>query len=286
MPDRLDKLYSSLWLAGLAKPARPIHRQRLLGRAIVITEDPNEHLVWFERQIFMKPLPAFLFSHSFWTTWLCADEHLYNAACGLLVSYVWLIIYPSDLKIAQEANLLPSTITFDAWSKFVAEFINHIPPLLLGGGGGGGGHEHIHRRYYYGELRLSRMNMLARFLHEPSSSSSFPIRSLFQGYMVVSTWYQELFIRKFKWLIAAFAYLSVVLSGLQVGLSIGVLQDGNRFQNASYGFAIAAIIAVVLSAFIIFSVWFVLFWYHLLFALRFDRKAAKRRGRLTGRKDV
>lgn len=57
---RLDDIHHRLWLAGLPTAARPLHRQRLLARRICITEDPNEHLVWFEDQILIKPLPNFL----------------------------------------------------------------------------------------------------------------------------------------------------------------------------------------------------------------------------------
>jgi hypothetical protein len=34
-----------MWLAGLPRPAGPLHRQKLLQRQILITENPDEHLV-------------------------------------------------------------------------------------------------------------------------------------------------------------------------------------------------------------------------------------------------
>jgi len=41
--ERLDEIQTYLWLAGLPSCARALHRRCLLGREILITEDPNEH---------------------------------------------------------------------------------------------------------------------------------------------------------------------------------------------------------------------------------------------------
>lgn len=57
---RLNAIHKRLWLAGRPTAARPLHWQKLLGRTVLVTEDPDEHLVWFENQIFIKPLPDFL----------------------------------------------------------------------------------------------------------------------------------------------------------------------------------------------------------------------------------
>ena len=62
---RLNAIHRYLWLAGLPNAARPLHRQRLLGRSILITEDTSEHLVWFESQIFVKPLPEYLLDYEY-----------------------------------------------------------------------------------------------------------------------------------------------------------------------------------------------------------------------------
>lgn len=62
----LSKIHRLLWLAGLPRPARPLHRQRLLLRTIYLTESPDEHLVWHETCIFIKPLPEYLLDYEFW----------------------------------------------------------------------------------------------------------------------------------------------------------------------------------------------------------------------------
>ena len=40
---RLDKIYQYLWLASKAIPAQPLHRQRVLRREIIPTENADEH---------------------------------------------------------------------------------------------------------------------------------------------------------------------------------------------------------------------------------------------------
>jgi predicted DNA-binding protein len=91
---RLDEIESYLWLAGLSNCARPLHRQQLLGREIIITEDPNEHLVWHKTRIFIKPLPIFLVDLDCWTRKICKTKQLYEAACGL-----------SDMKATFELHM-------------------------------------------------------------------------------------------------------------------------------------------------------------------------------------
>ncbi|KAG8664586.1 uncharacterized protein FPOAC1_013366 [Fusarium poae] len=117
---RLDKIYSFLWLAGLPRPARPLHRQNLLLRTIYLTETPDEHLVWHDASIFIKPMPDYLLDYEFWEQELCNDTSLYGSAYGLLVSYAWLVRHKSDLRVAIEAGLLPVDIHWNDWVTFVA----------------------------------------------------------------------------------------------------------------------------------------------------------------------
>ncbi|USP74944.1 hypothetical protein yc1106_02218 [Curvularia clavata] len=111
---RLNAIHRYLWLAGLPNAARPLHRQKLLGRSILVTEDPSEHLVWFESHIFVKPLPDYLFDYDYWDKHLCSDEELHQSASGLLLSYTWLVCQQSDLAIAQEIGLLSKDIAWPA----------------------------------------------------------------------------------------------------------------------------------------------------------------------------
>jgi hypothetical protein len=260
---RLNAIHQHLWLAGLPNAARPLHRQKLLGRTILVTEDPDEHLVWFEAQIFVKPLPEYLLDHDCWDKYLCANEDLYQSACGLVLSYTWLVCHKSDLAIAQEIGLLSKDIAWPDWVEFLDTFLDNINLVTL---------SEVSKRYRYGELRLSRLNTIYRLM--PPAHS---LRNLVRGYRAGSTWYNAFFGRHFKWMLAAFAVLSVLLSALQVGLATSVLQNNRDFQRASYGFTIAALAAVAASAVGIFFVWMVMFWYYLLSSWWYDRKIGQER---------
>ncbi|ORY16016.1 hypothetical protein BCR34DRAFT_558010 [Clohesyomyces aquaticus] len=252
---KLNRLHSRLWLAGLQRPARALHRQRLMSREICMTESPDEHLVWYESHIFIKPLPDYLLSHEFWEKQLNADEELHRCATGLLLSYAWLVSHVSDFRIAKELGLLPESISWDEWYEFMDAFLDTNAP--------------VNKRYQYGELRLSRLNLLHRL------SAPFSTRQLVFGYMPMATWYQAFFKRNFSWILAVFVCVSVILSALQVGLATERLQKYQGFQNASYGFAVTSIIGVLVSLVLVFLVWGFLFSYHVLSRFWLHRHAAK-----------
>ena len=261
---RLNDIHQHLWLAGLPNAARPLHRQKLIGRSILITEDPDEHLVWFEAQIFIKPLPNFLLDYDYWNDNLCSDQELRESACGLLLSYVWLVRYKIDLDIAKESGLLSKNIKWPNWVEFLEAFLDNINLDTL---------SNVNKRYKYGELRLSRLNAIYRFI-----PPVYSIKNFIRGYKTGSTWYNAFFERHFKWMLAVFAVLSVFLSALQVGLATRMLQDDGVFQSVSYGFALAAVVAVVASVAVVFFVWLGLFWYYLLSTRRYDKAVDRRRG--------
>jgi hypothetical protein len=260
---RLNAIHHRLWLAGRPTAARPLHRQKLLGRTILITEDPDEHLVWFEDQIFVKPLPDCLLDWESWNTHLSSDQELHKAACGLVLSYAWLVRHKSDLHIAKETGLLSEEIEWIGWVDFIDAFLGNINCETL---------SDVNQRYEYGELRLSRLNTIYRFL-----PPLYSFRNLIGGYQSRSTWYRAFFDRHFKWMLAVFAILSVVLSALQVGLATTSLQGNGPFQSTSYGFTITSLVAVVAGLTVVFSVWLGLFCYHLLTTWLNNRDVIRRR---------
>ncbi|KAH7182382.1 uncharacterized protein B0J16DRAFT_321163 [Fusarium flagelliforme] len=247
---RLNKIHPYLWLSGLPKPARPLHRQRLLQRTIFPTENPDEHLVWHDASIFIKPMPEYLLDYDFWERELCGGPELYKSAFGFLISYAWLVRHKSDLRIAIETGLLPANICWNKWVAFVTDLnilSNNTTPYEM------------NRRYRYGELRLSRLNTLHRL-----GLAGFSLRSLVYGYMSGSIRYTTFFERNFNWILGVFVYISVVLSAMQVALV----------------FVFAATVAMLL-------VWWSLFWFHLLSTRRYCRKVAlqQRQGSFSGLKD-
>jgi hypothetical protein len=256
---RLDELKSYLWLAGLPRCARALHRQQLLGRQILVTEDPNEHLVWHETRVFIKPLPIFLLDIDCWIGKICKNKQLHEAGCGFLLSYAWLVRHESDIGIAHEKGLLPDFIDWATWTDFIDDFLEHIELQSL---------ISVSPRYQYGELRLSRLNKIYRV-------TRFSWRDFIRGYMMASTWYQDFFARNFAWLLAVFAAISVALSAMQVVSSVA--GGGRAFEDASYGFSIASLFLAAGTALAVLFIWAVLFVYHLVSAQLNDRQVMKER---------
>jgi hypothetical protein len=249
VPTRLDFVYKHLHLAGRPRFARPLHRQKLLGRTITITEDVSEHLVWHHARIFIKPLPPYLLDHAFWTENLCEDRSLHESACGLLLSYAWLVSRESDFRLARdEMHLLPKALEWKDWAAFMTSFTDHVDTKTL---------HQVARRYEYGELRLSRLNKIYRYM-----PIAFSAKNFFRGFLSPSMWYQELFRQSFGWLLAVFAFFSVSLSGLQVGLATNQLGQNGDFHEASYGFTVFSLVTLAGSVVAMMLTWALLTMYH------------------------
>lgn len=131
----------------------------LLGRNIVLTQNMELHLVWAKMGIFIKPIPVYLLDPDFWAAHLvpsastetkdeARQDRLFRCALGFLFSYTALIAYESDFDMAQSAGLLPSSLSWPAWKTICSQFLPHHSYASL------------NPRYWYGELRLSRLNKL------------------------------------------------------------------------------------------------------------------------------
>lgn len=228
-----------------------------------MTEDPDEHLVWFEAQIFIKPLLDFLFDYDYWNDRICSDIESYRSACGFLLSYAWFVRHKSDLDIAKESGLVSKNIKWPNWVEFLEAFLDNINPETW---------SDVNKRYKYGELRLSRLNAIFRLV-----PPAYSLKNFIRGYRSGSTWHHAFFERHFKWMLAVFVILSVFLSALQVGLGTTTLQSNRSFQRMSYGFTIVSLAALVTSVILVFLVWMGLFWYYLLSTWQNDRAVDRRR---------
>ena len=225
---RLNEIHNHLWLAGRPTCARPLHRQAMLGRAVTITEQVDLHMVRQESRIFVKPIPDFLMDVDFWTDYLCKDQDLYECACGFLLSYVWLVCSKSDLKMAQKEGLLDLDVDWDRWRAFTRAILSSLDTTSLEG---------VNKRYHFGELRLSRLNWIYRFLSKNPS-----LVRVVRGYMYGYNQSSDLLQRNFAWVFIAFVYISIVLTAMQVGLATDRLRRSVMFQSASYGFTVFAIL--------------------------------------------
>lgn len=117
-----------------------------MHREMLITEDPALHLVWYEKTIYIKPLPEFLLCWQFYQDQICPDPSRAAFAAGFLSTYLQLISHRSDFRIAVKLGLLPDGLIWEQWRAFAAslrENLKHVP---------------LNNRYYYGELRLRRLN--------------------------------------------------------------------------------------------------------------------------------
>ena len=256
--SRLNDIHEWLWMAGRPMCARPLCKQKMLGRDILVTEQMDIHLLWQETQIFIKPLPEFLMDHAFWTENLCDDVNVHRNACGLLLSYTWLVCYQSDLKIAKDHGLLPTWMTWVDWISFIHAVLDAIDYESL---------SNVNERYQYGEIRLFRVNWIYRLT----------LRSFVEGYMYRYNRFSVFLSLNFAWLAVALLYITVVLSAMQVGLATDQLKGSSRFQNASYGFTIFSILTpVIVGTFVIF-VLLVLVYYNVQKSFNYMKKVEQRR---------
>lgn len=177
------------------------------------------HLVWVPGQMFLKPVPRYLLDHDFWTRHITSED-TYASALGFLRSYVALIQYESDFRIAKEKHLIPDYVTWEAWIDFVDHFL-----------GLGDLKTKVNKRYHYGALRLSRLNKVCW------------IKGRIQGYRFPYQTYGEMLSKNMAPIGAATVYIAVVLTAMQVGLATPQLANNSTFQRASYGFTVFSIIA-------------------------------------------
>ena len=202
----LETMAPKLWIMTTPSSANinPLHRQKIKGREIVVTEEPRLHLVWNHDRIFIKPIPKYLMSYAFWNEFLIQESSILGfrrvaikqAALGYLRTYVYLIRHQSDFTIAQEGHLrlIPEGIDWTEWAHFIAE-VSTITDA------------NVSSRYQYGELRLTRLNSYAKFLLHQFH------------YERVHGQYGDYFARLYGPFLFIFAIISTILNAMQVELA-------------------------------------------------------------------
>ncbi|KAF6809165.1 hypothetical protein CMUS01_13739 [Colletotrichum musicola] len=261
--DWLDDIHKWLWVVGRPMPPRPLHHQRLLNRAIVVTERPDMHLVWTSGRIFLKPLPRFLLETKFWEEHLCCHDVLHadtvrRRALGFLFSYAALVMHESDFHIAKETHLIPEELQWAAWRIAVGQLLD-VSSI----------YHRVDRRFHYGELRLSRLNKIYFLWKTP-----------FHGYMSRWNQYGSFFHDNFALLASSTVYIAVVLTAMQVGLATEALQNNEAFQSASYGFTVFSIVGPLVAAALVVAVFCYLFVGNWVATLHYSRR---RLGRIRAR---
>ncbi|KAF2803942.1 uncharacterized protein BDZ99DRAFT_545725 [Mytilinidion resinicola] len=263
--ERLNVIHHLLWMAGRPLNARPLHRQQMMGFDVLQTEQADLHLLKFSNRLFIKPLPAFLLNCEFWEKYLCGPKSkaLHESACGFLLSYLWLVRSPLDLKVAQELDLLPLPITWVSWKRFVTDFCSHVDVNSL---------HQVNKRYLFGELRLGRINTIYRI--------RFFRTHFVRGYLYGYNRYVVFFQRNFGWVLIVFVFFSLVFSAMQVGAGTPQLADSATFQNAAYGFTVFSIVAVAALLGFVAVTFSSMFIYNMISAISHDKtENAKRNSR-------
>ena len=227
----LNALYPSLWI-GATKDGSHIdalHIQLLKGRQVKLDEAAKMHLVWTSNSVHIKPIPRCLYSHDFWQRFLChrasQQDSLSNntseidaarsLALGFLRSITYLIQRPSDLNLAHQNNLVPSDLHWPAVPAFIVHF-RYVSD------------DEVARRYHFGQIRLSRLNLIVRlcWLSSPSSiSREREVEKKKRGVAAVGWFYEPPYwsagpyLQSITTSLAFFlATISIVLSAMQVSL--------------------------------------------------------------------
>ncbi|KAI4276590.1 MAG: hypothetical protein LQ337_002373 [Flavoplaca oasis] len=261
-PD-LDQLAPLLWLVGTQRSDHisPLHHQIVKGRQIIIAEKIELHCTWILDRVFLKPVPAFLMSWVFWQKYLISDnspiptnlrDSLRRGALGYLRTYFHLIRYPSDFRLAMEHHLIPEDTTFEKCSQFFARFGERLD-------------EEVSPRYSYGELRLGRLNFWAKFaVHR----FAFQKVQMHYGYNAYLT-------RFYGPLLFIFAFFSVVLSAMQVSMTVNPPNNSVKdptgwdvFGGVCRWFSILAIILPSLALLTLFTTFLCMIGRETTFALR------------------
>jgi hypothetical protein len=157
-----------------------------------------------------------------------------SAATGFLRTYAHLIHRPSDFHIAQDHHLIPSDVSYTAFSLFIACFRN-LPDSL------------VSSRYEYGRLRLTRLNWAVRILQPKAASGAWNYHEMY--------WHTGQYLKSFaRPLMFIFGSVAIMLNAMQVVVSIPdpeAMMDERgwtAFRHVSWGSS------VVVTVFIL-SIW-------------------------------
>lgn len=260
--ERLRLLYSILFLTSRPENISPLHHQAIKRRNILITEQPDMHLLWYYDRIFIKPIPKYLFSAHFWELYVVrktpdsirqgsrsqAEEEgcMMREATGFLRTYARLIQHESDFELAKDLRLIPSGmgITWESWSRYIASFATLRDRDLS-------------KRYHFGEIRMTRLNFWTSILYGRS-------------YEPVHYNYMTYFARFGAPYLFVFGAVTVLLTALQTGLDMNqhVKDGGTIYHELATGFVPFALFlttAGLTSVPMLFVTFYALEWYHFLF---------------------
>lgn len=155
----------------------------------------------------------------------CMIKSQRSIALGFLFTYAALISFESDFAISKKIGLLPNdpdSCQWADWQKFVEEIMT---PSIS---------KDIHRRFYYGELRLGRLNTISLLTRLGYYMNQWPDYSSFLR-------------DQLGWLATTTIYIALALTAMQLGLATDQLKTSPLYMRAAYGFSVFAILGPLIS---------------------------------------
>jgi hypothetical protein len=252
----LDQMSDRLWLMSTQSSANisQLHRQRVKGREIMLTEEPKLHLIWFYDKIHIKPMPRYLLSRNFWQKLLLDPQRplalrhniILTSALGFLRSYAHLIEHESDFRIAKDKTLalIPDFVSWEQWRLLRAKVLAVRD-------------EEVSARFRFGEIRLTRLNFYCKLL-------------LFKAYYHrTHRQYGDYFASFYPPLLFLFGIISIMLGAMQLAATVEQLDEHWRCLLGLFRMFSAVTIAItfllVVTLLVLFAVKITNEW---IFALR------------------
>ncbi|KAK1910828.1 hypothetical protein P3342_008708 [Pyrenophora teres f. teres] len=271
--SRLNRIHTHLWMAGRPMRARPLHRYKMLGMTVLPTQQMDLHLLRYSTKLLLKPLPEYLLDRAFWTQYICPERELHESAAGFLLSYVWLVTSPLDLKFALEEGLVPAWVDWGWWTVFARDVVEGVD---------GEGFAGVNQRWQFGDLRLGRINSVYRIRYFGTH--------FVKGYLYGYNRYVVFFQRNFSWILSVFVFFSLVLSAMQVGLSFPAdssssLQNSYAFIRAAFVFVVFSMVSVVVVLAFVTIIFIGIFAFNMVAAISHARTEQKKRKQLARQKE-
>ena len=236
----LNAIHDHLWIAGSHGNISPLHHQRVLLRKIIPSEYARLHLVWFDRTIYIKPLPETILRNDYSRYYYSSEEEKGDKGLvvGFLRSYCRLIRFPIDLAIAKELHLISDEVEWDAWVSFREGILAKT------------NESDVNKRYEYGELRLNRLDIIYRLT--------------FRGltYFTVHRTYKTYFAQYFSLFATVFASLAIILTAMQVLVAVQDIPE--TVITTSYRFCVAVLVGVCLCIGYVIVVFFLMLLYNVV----------------------
>ncbi|CAG9955713.1 unnamed protein product [Clonostachys rosea f. rosea IK726] len=126
----------------------------------------------------------------------------------------------------------PDGVEWEFWRELSWELLEHSLQNTA----------RANKRYQFGELRVGRLNKIIR----AKGLAGYGVEDLMRGYRLGYETYGQQLDGFLVPILAATAYILLVLTAMQVGLGTDRLQESVPFQRVLYGFTVFSIITLLI----------------------------------------